>query len=68
MTYEGGIKYGVSGRMKAIMRDFVSEARRSGYLTAEIRYEDGLWNDEHDKVYGVFEYKDLFKDIVAEEV
>lgn len=58
----------VSGRMKYIMDDFVREARRSGYIVANMRYESEAWNDERDKLYAVFTYGDNFREIVSKEV
>lgn len=58
----------VSGRMRYIMDDFVREARRSGLIAADIRYESEAWNDEHDKLYAVFTYGDNFREIVTKEV
>jgi len=57
-----------SGRMKWLFDDLVREARRSGYIMAEVRYESELWNDEHDKVYAVLTHGDRFKEIYAKEV
>ena len=57
-----------SSRMKALMNDLVLEARRSGYIMAELRYESELWNDEHDKLYAVLTHSDRFKEIYAKEV
>lgn len=58
----------VSGRMKAIMDDFVREARRSGYIMADVRYEGEPWNDEHDELYAVVVHSDNFREIVSKEV
>ena len=62
------MKYEASGRMRAIMEDFVRECRRSGLIMAEMRYEGEAWNDEHDKLFGVMTYDDRFKEIIAKEV
>ena len=62
------MKYEVSGRMKYIMDDFVREARRSGYVMAEIIYESASWNDEHDKLHAVMTYDDRFKEVITMEV